>query len=268
MVTTLIQKCLKLDSEVTLENWKSSVFDMDVIVSEDECANAESCLLECSELMSRWSTFVNYAPEDFSSNLKSLKEYVDKVIFLCPTDSFVTEYETKEKNKFQAGQAKVGDSAFAVVPMNSSKSSNSKGKAKGRLVNDARKKEVVLLKKMKAYVGAVQKVYTSPDENNVISSKFPPFATLSPEEEKQVDDYSKAISNIYSNHMSAHNPAATAIMLMSTGDSDVPSDVLAREISKPMITVNKPDPVHKLLNDTLDKIYKSSTSSSSSSSNA
>ena len=96
--------------------------------------------------MSRWSTFVNYAPEDFSSNLKSLKEYVDKVIFLCPTDSFVTEYETKEKNKVQAGQAKVGDSAFAVVPMNSSKSSNSKGKAKGRLVNDARKKEVVLLK--------------------------------------------------------------------------------------------------------------------------
>ena len=64
---------LKLDTAAALENWKSSVFDMEVIASEDECANAEGCLQECSELISRWSPFVNYAPEDFSNNLKSLK---------------------------------------------------------------------------------------------------------------------------------------------------------------------------------------------------
>ena len=70
---------LKLDTMEVLGNWKSSVFDMEVIYLDDEC---------------------------------SFREYVDKVIFLCPTDSFVADYETKERNKVQAGQAKVGDSAF------------------------------------------------------------------------------------------------------------------------------------------------------------
>ena len=255
---------LKFDTGAALENWKSSVFDMDVIALDDECANAEGCLQECSELISRWSPFVNYAPEDFSSNLESLKKYVDKVIVLCPTDSFVADYETKEKNQVQAGQAKVGDSAFAVVPKNS-KSSNVKGKgkkARSKAVENTKKRGKVVKNKLKGFADGVQNVCSS-SENKVTNNKFPPFTPLSPEEMKLIAEYSEGISNIFSGHMStANNTVVTGMILMSTGDIDVSSKTLV-EVKNPITTVSKPDPVHKFMNEMLNKIYKSSTSSSS-----
>ena len=50
---------------------------------------------------------------------------------------------------------------------------------------------------------------------------------------------------------------------MSTGDMEVVSNTLADEVKNPITTVSKPDPVHKLMNETLNNIYKSFTSSSS-----
>ena len=53
------------------------------------------------------------------------------------------------------------------------------------------------------------------------------------------------------------------MILMSTGGMEVASNTLADEVKKPITTVSKPDPVHKFMNETLNNIYKSFTSSSS-----
>ncbi len=42
---------------------------------------------------------------------------------------------------------------------------------------------------------------------------------------------------------------------MSTGDMEVVSNTLADEVKNPITTVSKPDPVHKLMNETLNNIY-------------
>ena len=85
----------------------------------------------------------------------------------------MADYQTKERNKVQAGQAKVGDSAFAVVPKNS-KSSNSKGKgkkARGKAIEATKKRRKVVVNKLKGFADGVQNVCSSSDGNNVTNNK-------------------------------------------------------------------------------------------------
>ena len=112
------------------------------------------------------------------------------------------------------------------------------------------------MNKLKGFADGIQNVCSSSDGNYVTNNKFPPFTPLSPEEKKLIAEHSEGISNIFSGHMStANNTAVTGMILMSTGDMEVVSNTLADEVKNPITTVSKPDPVHKLMNETLNNIY-------------